>query len=302
MTREWERLGKDVVEGQSTDYENQLLCIGFSALLHNLGSIRQDRDSVGIPAISTVQRNLESLLALTTWKDYLASKSFQFPELHISQLNDNSALGAIHDYLGLCWARTEEYEAGISDLQEKEKAVIAGKAILAIRASFYKPVSKKLLWTYIHANLPKQWQSDAWLGTIFLSSNSNIINWDWEEIELFEEIIDSCLAASNVSKTGTQNQEGSVIAYAVRERLQEVKRVWQDHYSAFTIEEEGLNFIANFMDEWAGKPEPQLAEYPTRARYIQAKAKWQLSNSEVLPPKPVNPQVVQARDKLVRGL
>ena len=72
MQSEWRRLAKDVVNHQTSDRESTILQVGFVALLHNLGSIKQDRGIIGLPELTTVQHNLESLLALSGWHSYLA--------------------------------------------------------------------------------------------------------------------------------------------------------------------------------------------------------------------------------------
>ncbi len=265
MNREWQRLAQAITDEQASDREEELLCIGFTALLHNLNSIRQDRNCIGLPTISIVQSNLESLMGLSTWYNTLASKRFQFPELHISKLNDNASLQHIYAYLSACWDAKAAWEAGLDDQQEQERARVAERAVIAIRNGFYKPVSKKLLWTYVKAQLPAMWKGDEWLGTIFLGSTPT--DWDWDELELFEEILQSALPVGQ-----------SVISHAVRERIDEIKAAWQDYYATFTIEEDGQEFISALTEELSDTQEPQLADFKSKAEFFVARAKWQLAH------------------------
>lgn len=266
MMGEWNRLAKEIINEQASDKEELLLRVGFTALLHNLGSIRRDGNAVGLPEMATVQSNLASLLALSTWKNLLDSKRFSFPELHISRLNDNSTLSNIHDYLNACWDQKKAYELGINDVQEQERARIAEKAVIAIRNSFYKPVSKKLLWTWVYAQLPPKWKGDAWLATIFLSPASAISEWEPEEIDLFDDIIQSSIPM------------GSTVSFAVRERLAEIQKISADHHEAFTIEEDGLQFIEQLRVELTAAEEPKQEDFKNKAEFFVARAKWQLAH------------------------
>jgi hypothetical protein len=286
MDWEWKRLGKDVVNEQASEREETNLRVGFVALLHNLGSIDQDRDTIGLPDITTVQSNLESLLSLSAWFNYLNSKRFTFPRLHISKLNDNAALQTVHDYLDACWQKKKDYEAGKNDVEERERLNEAERAIVAIRNSFYKPNSKKHLWKWIHGILPTKWKNDAWLGAIFVGNNADIANWEFDELELFEEIIQSSLPL-----------EYSTINHAVRERINEVKAAWKEHYETFTIEEDGKEYIASLTEELANTPEPKQSDYPSKADFFRAKAKWQLAHPSSYTKK-IDQQIENARTKL----
>src|SRR5205814_8301064 len=102
------------------------------------------------------------------WQYKRESKRFTFPFLHISNINSNSTLTNIKDYLSACWEKKKEYEDGLSDVQEQERTRVAEKALLAIRDSWMKPVGKKLLWQWAKGNLDTKWQPDpeCWLGTL----------------------------------------------------------------------------------------------------------------------------------------
>lgn len=287
MRDEWNRLAKEITDETITDLEAQNLRVGFVAILHSLGSIKQDQGVVCFPEISTVQSNLESLIALAYWQNYLDSKRFSFPYLHISRLNNNSDLAAIGDYLDACWEKKREYDAGISEIQERERARITEKAILAIRNSFNKPVSKKLLWKWVKDHLPKKWHPDAegWLATIFLGSVATSLEFEIEDIELMEEIIVSSCPI------------GNGIMFAVRERIEEIKKGFRDHYDTFTLLEDELSFIEEVKATQEDVPEPKESDFKTKALFYVARAKWQLAHPQGLPQN-VNQAIESARQKL----
>lgn len=288
---EWNRLAKNIADEQISEREALNLRVGFVALLHSLGSIKQDNDTKLLPTLAIVQANLESLVALCFWQYYLESKRFSFPFLHISHLNKNTDLAHIKDYLNACWERKREYEEDISELQEQEKAKVAERALHAIRDSWMKPVGKKLLWQWVKGNLDKKWAPDAegWLGTLFLGGTQTILDWDLDEIDLMEEIIISSCPI------------GNSVMFAVRERIAQIRKVWHDHYDTFTIEEDGLATIEAIKEELGAAPEPQLSDFNgNKAAFFVARAKWQLANPTIIA-KPLKPAIISAQSKLNFG-
>jgi hypothetical protein len=287
MRDEWNRLAKDVVNETITDAESSNLRVGFVALLYSLGSIQQDNGVTIFPSLGVVQSNLESLTTLAYWKNYLDSKRFAFPEYHFSRINNNADLSGIHAYLEDCWQKKKDYENGINDLKEQEKARIAEKAILAIRNQFLKIPSKKLLWQWVQSNLSKKWQPDAegWLRTLFLSTVSKSLDFEIEDIELMEEIIVS------------ECPIGNSVMFAVKERINEIKNSYKQHYDHFLIEEDGLAFIEGLRQEHEALPEPQEKDYPSKGAFFVARAKWQLANPVQQPAKVVA-AIESAKNKL----
>ena len=267
MQTEWERLSQLIADEVATDLETTNLRVGFVALLHNLGSIQRDRGIVGLPSILTVQTNLKNLIGLNYWQSYLASKRFTFPSLHISQLNNNVALDDIRDYLTACWEQKANYEKNINDAQELERSKLAERALIAIRESWIKPAGKKLLWQYCLGYLQGQYAADAagWMRTLFLGTSNNIINFDYDELVLMEEIIFSSIP------TGS-------IAFAVRERVNQIQQDWKNHYDAFQIEESHEEYVQELKQELQEQPEPQEKDFSSKAMYYVARAKWQLAN------------------------
>lgn len=289
MRDEWNRLAKVAADETITEYESSNLRVGFVALLYSLGSIRQDQGIVILPSLGIVQSNLESCIALAYWKNYLDSKRFQFPEYHFSRINRNADLSNIGDYLADCWDKKAEYEAGISDKQEQEKARLAEKAIVAIRNTYLKPPGKKLLWQWVEGYLPNKWKPDAegWLRTLFLSTISKSLDFHIDDINMMEEIIVS------------ECPIGNSIMFAVRERINEIKKGYGEHYDHFTIEESGLEFIDSLKEEHASIPEPKQEDFKTKGQFFVARAKWQLANPSPMERKQAS-DLENARAKMIK--
>ncbi len=287
MKAEWKRLAQMIADEVATEVETQNLQVGFVAMLHNLGSIRHDRGVIGLPTLPIVQANLESLMELNYWVNYLQSKKFKFPELHISNLNDNANLDNIRDYLNVCWEQKKAYELNINDLQEQERSRVAEKALLALRNEWIKPAGKKLLWEFCKGYLQKQWKSDAegWMKQVFLSTPSNITIWDYDEIELMEEIIFSNIPV------------GSSASHAVKERIDQIKLDHNNHYNSFEIEETTIEFIETLKDSLAATPAPVEADFKNKAMFYVAKAKWELANPSNYGKK-IDAAITDARKKL----
>lgn len=287
MRDEWNRLAKGVADESISDKESTNLRVGFVAILCSLGGIKQDSGVTLLPDLRIVHSNLESLTALAYWQNYLDSKRFSFPDYHFSRINGNADLSGIHDYLEACWERKKEYESGMSDIQEKEKARIAEKAILAIRNTFLKPPSKKLLWTWIKGNLPSKWHPDAegWLATLFLGSVAASLEFEEEDIDLMEEII---VASCPI---------GNSVMFAVRERIAEIKKYWKEHNDTFIIEEDSLELMEQLRTEQEDIPAPERKNFKNDAMFYVARAKWDIAHPHPKDPK-VNKEIESAREKL----
>lgn len=219
---EWNRLSKASANGETSDAEDTLLRVSFLAVLHSLESVNQSLP--GLPELHTVQNQMPRLFALAYWKLYLDSKRFCFPEYRVSKINANSDFKYVGDYLDVCFSIKDDYQHGVNDLIEKEKADAADRALKHLRNSWITPVSNKVLWRWIHANLDLKYKNDAWLQAIFCGSEKTILAYDKDEIQLLEEIIMSCCPA------------GTGPLKAVRERLEVISKIYVDNKEAFSVD------------------------------------------------------------------
>jgi hypothetical protein len=151
---EWNRLAKASEDEQTTQVEDNILRVCFLAVLHTLGSIKQEVPA--LPPLHVVQSNMSRLFAIAYWHHYLDSQRFKFPAYKINRLNKNAGFDGIKDYIDLCFDIKRDYEQGVDDLVEKEKALAAEKALKALRDSWVVPVSNKQLWRWVRAHLPSK--------------------------------------------------------------------------------------------------------------------------------------------------
>ena len=152
---EWNRLAKRAADEQATDQEEAILRVCFLAVLHTLDSIKQECPS--LPPMHIVQNNMSRLFALAYWHHYLDSKRFRFPSYKINKANANDRFEGISDYLDLCFEIKQDYEEGVTELQEQEKAAAADRAMKALRNSWIVPVGNKQLYRWVRAHLPTKY-------------------------------------------------------------------------------------------------------------------------------------------------
>ncbi len=270
---EWKRLSNKEIESEISASEAENLCVAYLAVLHTLDCIKQDVPCV--PPLVVVQSTISKLFNLAYWKWKLESERFKFPTLHISKFNHNDDFSNIDDYLELCFSIRTEYEKNVREAEEKEKIRAAEEAMIALNNTWVTPASKRVIWQWVRAHLPSEFESDAqgWLSTLFLGGSAAIIDFEKEDIALAEEII----TASCPIGTG--------IMYAVRQRLKAIRAVWEEHHESYAVDLEDFadnaNLFVNGVQVQAPHPgpEPVRSNFPTNAGFLIANARWQIAKA-----------------------
>lgn len=271
-TAEWKRLATKAADEEITDDESKILRVTWLAVLHSMGSIKQDEPA--LPELHTVQTTLSKLLALSYWRYHLESSRFRFPTYHLSRINDNLNFRGINDYLELCFQVKDDYSTKITEIEEAEKAKTAQAVLDALTREWISPVSRKLLWAWVRSNLPTKYDADkqGWMNTIFLGGGTAIVEFAEEDIELFEEIII------------TECPKDAAIMYAVRQRIAKVWEIWKQHHRTFEINladyavNQGIlvNGVQVAMPDPG--PEPSVYDFPGhKTRFLIAHAKWTIA-------------------------
>jgi hypothetical protein len=262
---EWNRLARAAVNDETTDAETTMLQVCYLAVLHSLGSIKQEASA--LPPLYVVQSTINTLFDLAYWHHNLASQRFKFPEYKLNSLNANTKFESIRYYLDACIDVRADYEAGVSDLVEKEKIRIAEATLISLRNSWIVPTSNKQLWNWVHANLPERYKGDIWMQAIFCGTEKTVLSYDKDEIELMTEIIEGECPA------------GSGIMHAVRVRLEAITAMWTEHKEAFTVDfteylpaDETDTIL---MQAFPQQP-PQEKDFLSKVAYIKARAKYYL--------------------------
>jgi hypothetical protein len=261
--------GQLAAKDELTDSEEQELGLCFLALLHSLDSIKQNEPA--LPPISVVKDHLQALTILASWKFFLESKRLKFPTLAITRKNGNLDFSNIGDYIQLCFETRKAYEEGVREAAEEHKLRETEKALALLAGEWTKPISKALLWRWIRAHLPEKYQPDAvgWLGTLFLGNKAAILEFEREDLNLMDEILQASLPT------------GTGIGIHVRKRIQEIVSIWESYYEAWEVVPEVAPTLVNgqAVIVQAG-PEPKLEQFSTRGSWLQAMARWRLAKAK----------------------
>lgn len=266
----WRQHGNE----DASEENKQTLRVCFLAILHSLDCIEQEVPS--LPPLWVVQSNFKALFSLAFWKYALESQRFKFPTYKINKRNNNLDFREIKTYLDLCFQIKDEYSETVRTRDEAARLEIASRAEKKLRSSWIAPISNRELWTWIQAQLADtkyKADSEGWMATIFLAKTDKAIcQFDKEEITLFDEIIQSeCISDNGMM-------------FAVRNRIDEIKKIWSDTKEAFEVDFEDFDvdgeLIAARSVSTASESteEPKEKDYPNKVLWIRAKALWYLQS------------------------
>lgn len=270
---EWERLAQRVEDESASEAEQQILQLGFLALLHSLDSIKQDAPA--LPPIHLVVAHLRDLIALASWKFYLESLRFRFPTFHIAKLNSNASFENIGAYIQTCFDVRKDYETKKHEAEEKEKIRSAAAAAQALASNWATPVSKKILWAWVRANLSEKYQADGegWMATIFLGGKTAICSFEEDELKLMEEIIYADCPA------------GTGVMFAVRTRMDQIWKIWKEHFTDYEVDlsdfAPGAGLLVNGHKPCPPDPgeEPRQEAFPKKWQFFVAHGTWRVAKS-----------------------
>lgn len=248
--------------------QEQLLCICALAMLHNLTEVRQD--VTWLPNWQDVVSNWQGLMGLGYWKVFLDSERFRFPNLRISKLNSTVDLRA---FIQLCFVRKKEYEttvtANIDDAKKQQAAEAAMSAIYDDLAG-KRPRSIRYLWRWFENTMPSKYHKDikGWMWDIFSATEKDILDFTVAEVDLFETFF---LAECEI---------GSTISHAFLDVLRSKRELLTTHYNTYEIiiPTSIAQGVADGSINTTKEPVP--TDFPTRAKYITARAKWKLAQPD----------------------
>lgn len=255
----------------ATDENKQSLQVCFLAMLHSLDSIQQEIPA--LPPLWVVQSNMKALFSLAYWKFYLESQRFKFPTYKINKKNGNADFKNIGAYLDICFAIKEDYSSTVRQRDEEEKLRQAEKAEKKLRSSWVNPISNRELWSWVRSQLDEKYESDAtgWMATLFLAKTDKAIaQFEKEDITLFDEIIQSeCISDNGMM-------------FAVRARIDEVKKIWSDNKEAFDVDFEEFDIDAELSAARGASKnvesvvQPKREDFASNVLFIRANALWYL--------------------------
>lgn len=286
--KNWNYIFRRHVTDDISAIQKEQFCIAFMAILHSMDCL--DQQIPALPDFHTVVTNMQRLLELAYWYNYLDSKRFRFPTLRINKLNSNGTLNDIGTYFDICDSRRHDWETSKDARQEDAKLEAARKAEKAVRGSHVRAVSKKALWNWFLSSLAssnskkyqlpewQEWKDDS--AKLFFASENTQLQYTADDVDAIEEVfITECTIGTTVSHAFTQELakiRNNIVGHATIFQI-DWSAIGNNNISRVDSTGERVQ-IAGKSDEPA-KPgtEPTLNGFSNRTDYIRAKAKWDIA-------------------------
>lgn len=283
--RNWNSKFKEAALEHASPIERQQFQIAFVAILHSLGSVQIQ--SPCLPQFETVSANMQRLLELAYWQNYLESKRFRFPTLRISRANSNTSLGNVSDYLSVCESVKKDWESSKDALAEEAQVEAARRAEKSVRASHVRAVSKRALWNWFLScllasnkkrfTLPEweEWKTDA--GKLFFASEHAQTLYKTDDVD---DIVEVALG---------ECPQGNIISHAFFGELNKIRTNIKEHNELFEVDwsatlgspaiqrTDAAGNILNAPPEPTNPgAEPIPGAFYSRIEFIRAQAKWKV--------------------------
>lgn len=290
--KNWNQLFRNQTLDYVSDLQKEQFQIAFMAILHTLNCL--DQQIPALPSFHVVNTNMQRLLELAYWYNYLDSKRFRFPTLRINRLNANGALADIGSYFDICDSVRHDWETSKEAKFEDAKLEAARRAEKAVRGSHVRAVSKKALWNWFLSslqasnskkyNLPEwqEWKEDS--AKLWFANENQQLQFSLDDVTAIEEVfILECTLGTTVSHAFTA--ELNKIRSNISNHLKVFEIDWMATISSNTKRtDEAGNPLGNSNIETAAPEqpgeEPKLHEYISRTEYIRAKAKWDVKRMQ----------------------
>lgn len=282
--RNWNSKFKEAALEHASPIERQQFQIAFVAILHSLGSVRIE--SPCLPLFETVSANMQRLLELAYWQNYLESKRFRFPTLRVSRANSNTFLGNVSDYLNICESVKKDWESSKDALAEEAQVEAARRAEKSVRSSHVRAVSKRALWNWFLScllasnkkryTLPEweEWKTDA--HKLFFATENNQLSYTTDDVD---DIIDVAMGECPI---------GNVISHAFFGELNKIRENIKEHNELFEVDWSATLGAGIQRTDEAGNVksipaepsnpgvEPTPGAFFSRLEFLKAQAKWKV--------------------------
>ncbi len=288
--KNWNFLFRNTVD-RATDLQKQQFQIAFMAILHTLNCV--DQKNPALPSFETVQVNMQRLLELAYWYNYLDSRRFKFPTLRISKLNDNLQLDDIRTYFDICDSVRHDWETSKDARQEDAKLEAARRAEKAVAGSHVKAVSKKQLWNWflasLQANNSKKYNHPEWMewkedaAKLWFSSENQQLTFSPDDVDTIEEVfITECTLGTTVSHAFTRELS------RIRENIVNHQKIfeidWVSTIQANTgnvtrVDQQGNKVAGTSIEDTPPDnpgEAPTISQFNNRVDWIRAKAKYDI--------------------------
>jgi hypothetical protein len=286
--KNWNALFRNTVD-RTTEVQRQQFQIAFMAVLHSMKCI--DQQHPALPSFHTVNANMQRLLELAYWQNFLDSARFKFPTLRINKLNANTNLSDIGTYLDICESVKHDYETNKQSQFEEAKLEAARRAEKSVRSGHIKAVSKKALWNWFLSSIAegnsKKYSLPEWVewkeqsAKLWLANESQQLQFSLEDVDTIEEVFYAeCSLGTSVSNHFKQELN------KIRENIHNHLTIFEIDWST-TMQQDGVKRVDAAGNELSAAiapaepgAEPQINEFHSRVDYIRAKAKWDVANMQ----------------------
>lgn len=237
--------------------QKQLLML---AMLHAGDCIHQDLPCLPSPRIT--DSYFGNVLEMLGWKQEINSERLHFPKLHIwkgaAREMEKDPFAQIPMWLKLCVEVKEEYENVVRTRQKAAKQQAAVLAMKNIKRNLYEDISIRRLWNWLEVQIPQMEMYDEYKD-IFFCAEKNINVWTHDDIDSLEEVfLKYC-------------ETGNSISHEVSKHLKQLHTWLSIYEDTFEI------LIEDKFPELRGKPAPEPRNFPNRAAFLVAQAKWSLA-------------------------
>lgn len=272
-----------------------------------------------LPKVPTVYTHCQHLLGLAYWYAQAQSPKFNFPKLNIARINSNTELADIGAYLTICqqqkdmWLEAEQQRAVAAVMDEPladgayaNAAIRANRSANLVAAGFRKHASRQTLWNWLMAAIQAEsasayakfaTQDKAYFQEMFFAPKSKWKNYTLDEVESLEDVLLRFGPLGSVA-FGAFRAELTAMQTHIKQQAAAFRIDW----SAFAVTETGTQPVSttvavNAVGEvrrtaadatalaaqrvLAGMPEPEERNYPTRAAWLSARARWTLARIQV---------------------
>jgi hypothetical protein len=282
--KNWNQLFRETID-RSSPLQRQQFGIAFMAILHSMKCIEQSVPA--LPGFDSVMTNMQRLLELAYWYNFLDSKRFKFPTLRINKINSNANLKDIGTYLDVCESVKHDYETNKNTAREEAKLEAARRAEKAVRNSHVRPISKKMLWNWFLSSMAdsnskkytlpewQEWKEDS--AKLWLASESSQLQYALEDVDTIEEVfLEVCSLGTSVSNAF------KVELGKIRTNISNHLKIFDIDWTA-TIKDSNFKRVDEAGEEIISDGPPEPGEKPTqlqffsRVDFIRAEAKWTLA-------------------------
>jgi hypothetical protein len=215
-----------------TDVQKKQFQIAFMAILHSLKCL--DQQHPALPTFDVVNSNMQRLIELAYWYNWLESKRFRFPTLRINKLNANLNLSDIHTYFDICDSVRHDYETSKEAKYEEAKLEAARRAEKSVAGTHVRAVSKKHLWNWFLSCMQnhdaKKFARAEWLAwkeeksKLWYASDTGILKHSPDEVT---EIEDMFLIVCSL---------GTTISHAFTNELNLIRDKINNHLKIFSLD------------------------------------------------------------------